>query len=317
MTNILGVNCSQLGRKTLLVINLLTLTIRYFVYLLQSFFVDWPDWVFYVGSFIESLSGSTGIFYLALYCFISDLTPPSERSYRITFINNLNSIASLCVTGICGYVIKYYGYFYLFLTSWLLIIISLIYTIFFIPEPLAELKGVSFWSRLKSCSIRKSSNCLKVYFDNNEEDSPGLNKPTKQSGVLLLVVFVNFVYVFATQGIASIFTLYIMNAPYCFDSVDISQFSIFTTVVSLVSHILFFSPSKKLKFKKIFCDQSSSCVCSSLSSFALTICSLMFFRVPAISQAFSVMSTAILNSTYTWAQRLPRLVASTMAMPGQ
>ncbi len=237
MTNILGVNCSNLGRKTLLVINLLTLTVRYFIYLLQSFFVDWPDWVFYVGSFIESLSGSSGIFYLALYCYISDLTPPSERSYRITFINNLNSIASLCVTGLCGYFIKYYGYFYLFLTSWLLIIIALIYTIFFIPEPLVELKDVGFWSRLKSCSIRKSANCLKVYFNDDEEYSPNslLNNQKKQTCVLLLVVFVNFIYVFGTQGIASIFTLYIMNAPYCFDSIEISQFSIFTTVVSLVN----------------------------------------------------------------------------------
>lgn len=162
MTNILGVNCSVLGRKTLLVINFITLTIRYFIFLLQSIFTEWPDWVFYVGAFIENISGSQGIFYLALYCFISDLTPASDRSYRITLVNNINSIASLCVTGACGYVIKYYGYFYLFLTSTLLTIFVLFYTIFFVSEPLEELRSVSMWTRISRCSIRKSANCLKV-----------------------------------------------------------------------------------------------------------------------------------------------------------
>lgn len=271
MTNILGVNCSCLGRKTLILINQFTLILRYLLYLLQCVFEDWPDWLFYAGSFIESLSGSQGIFYLALYCFITDLTPAKERSYRITFINNLNAAASLCMTGICGYVIKYYGYFYLFLTSWLLVIIAFIYTLTFIPEPLAELHDKTFWDRLWSCSLMKSSNCIKVYFNKSNEDQEtsllnksSVNLPTKQTAALLLVVFTNLLYVFGTQGISSIFTLYVMNAPYCFDSIEISQFSIFTTVVSLVM-CLFVS-----KFIRI--NDMIICAVSCTSYFASIFC---------------------------------------------
>ena len=250
MANMLGVNCSCLGRKTLILINLSTSSVRYLLYILQCIFEDWPDWLFYVGSFIENFSGSNGIFYLALYCFIADLTPPSERSWRIAFVHNLNSIATLCVTYACGYVIKYYSYFYLFLASWCLVVFALFYTLLFIPEPLVELKGKSMWSRLRDCSIKKSSNCLTVYFNtkpdlsaansNNETqhllaDETNNNEFKKQTFVLLLVVFTNFIFVFGTQGISSIFTLYIMNAPYCFDSIQISEYSIFTTLVSLVN----------------------------------------------------------------------------------
>ena len=69
------------------------------------------------------------------------------------------------------------------------------------------------------------------------KESTGLEAPiqSKQTGVLLVVVFTNFVYVFGTQGIAAIFTLFVMNAPYCFDSVAISTYTIFSTLVSLVA----------------------------------------------------------------------------------
>lgn len=91
--------------------------------------------------------------------------------------------------------------------------------------------------------------------------------PTKQTGVLLVVVFTNFVYVFGTQGIQAIFTLFIMNAPYCFDSVDISTFSIFTTVVSLFG-CLFVS-----KFIQV--NDMLICAASCFSFFASIFCYIL------------------------------------------
>lgn len=237
MTNFLGVNCSVLGRKTLMLIYLFLITIRYALILFQCLNPHWPDWLFYLGAFIEGLGGGSGIYYLSLYCFISDTTSISTRSYRITFINNLNSIASLCVTFVCGYVIKYYGYFLLFLTSLILILISFVYTLFLIPEPLSELKDKNFLQRIKACSFRRLFNCFKVYFNKKpeEQSSALLNPPIKkQTKVLFLIIFANFIYYFGTVGLASIFTLYLMNAPFCFDSIEISNYTVFSTVVSLV-----------------------------------------------------------------------------------
>lgn len=163
MTNILGVNCSTLGRKTLMLIYLATMTLKFLLILLQCVYVDWPDWLFYVGAFAEGISGSTGVFYLSLYCFIADFTSPGSRSYRITLLNSLNSMANLSVTFLCGYVIKWYGYFYLFLVSLVLMATSLVYTIFLIPEPLVELRDKSILERLKLCSLKRTVDCLTVY----------------------------------------------------------------------------------------------------------------------------------------------------------
>jgi hypothetical protein len=194
------------------------------------------------------ISGSTGVFYLALHCFIADITTNSSRSYRITLLNNLNSIASIIVTFICGYVIKYYGFIYVFIMALFFMFTALVYTIFVIYEPLVELRDKSFLSRLRMCSFRRILNPFKVYFshtdaDDDEQSRLLLNNVVwdkrrtkkKQTFVLLLIVFANLVYVFAASGVGSIFTLFIMNAPYCFDSVLISKFSVFATVVSLIA----------------------------------------------------------------------------------
>ncbi len=271
MTNLLGANCSNLGRKTLMLIYLFLMSLKFLLIFLQCVYPEWPDWLFYVGAFIEGICGSGGIFYLALYCYISDYTSQSSRSFRITFLNNMNSLASLCVTFACGYVIKFYGYFYLFLTSAILMFIAFVYTVFLIPESLRELKSVSYWQRLKRCSIKRVFKSYQVYFNNkNITNQPSLSQeqqnsrdrdeedidqnvnetssllersntstaasPThveKQTLVLFLIIMANFIYVFGTNGISSIFTLFIMNAPYCFDSIAISHYSIFSTVFAL------------------------------------------------------------------------------------
>jgi hypothetical protein len=288
MTNILGVNCTALGRKTLMLIFLFAMTVKSFLILCQCLYPEWPDWLFYLGAFIEGLSGSTGVFYLSLYCYISDFTSPSSRSYRITFLNNLNSVASLCVTFACGYVIKYYGYFYLFLTSSVLMALALVYTIFLIPEPLVELRDKSILQRLRTCSIKRAVNCFKVYFSKENErcarenkrdaltdaedhenqsllpSNPENQRLSKQTFVLLLIVFANFIYNFGTVGIGSIFGLFIMNTPFCFDSVQISNYTVFATLVSLFMSLMV---SKFLKINDVLI-----CILSVASYFGSVFC---------------------------------------------
>lgn len=134
----------------------------------------------------------------------------------------------------------------MFLASVILIIISLVYTIFFIPEPLIELKTKSLWTRVKSCSIKRSLNCFRVYFNKKiiNEESQGLLKNEKktqirkQTFILFLIVFANFIFCFGAIGVGSIFTLFLMNKPFCFDSIEISNYTIFSTLTSLVMTLL-------------------------------------------------------------------------------
>lgn len=256
MTNLLGVNCSNLGRKFLMVTYLFMLSLRYMLFLLQCVYPAWPDYIFFIGAFLEGISGGSGILYLGFFSCISDLTSVKSRSYRISLLVNINSAASLCTLYACGIIIKYYGYFYLFLTSLCLTVFALLYTIFLVPETLVELKNKSIISRIRSCSIKKCFNCFKVYFNQkppNDKDTiitPASKEDDdsetfallsntkraykKQTWVLLTIVLANFLYNFGTNGIGSIFTLFIMNWPYCFDPIEISKYQVFSTLVSLI-----------------------------------------------------------------------------------
>lgn len=164
MGNLLGVNCSVLGRKTLIIIYLFGISIDYSLTLFQSLNPDSPDWIFYLGALAQGMTGSFGVFNLALCCYISDLTSIRSRSYRITLLASLNSIACLSVTFICGYVIKWYGFSYLFMTALAFKLICLVYTILFVPEPLIEIKDKSILQRLKMCSFKRVFNCFTVPF---------------------------------------------------------------------------------------------------------------------------------------------------------
>ena len=98
-----------------------------------------------------------------------------------------------------------------------------------------------------------------------EKKSP-TTEPTirKQTFVLLLIVFANFVFVFGTVGIGSIFTLFIMNAPFCFDPIEISNFSVFSTIISLLVS-LFIS-----KFVRV--NDLLICILSTASYFGAVFC---------------------------------------------
>lgn len=86
----------------------------------------------------------------------------------------------------------------------------------------------------------------------------------KQTFSLLLLVVANLIYVFATMGLGSIFTLFIMNAPFCFDSIQISNFSVFSTILSLFVSLLI---SKFIRVNDIII-----CILSTISQFASVFC---------------------------------------------
>lgn len=241
MTNILSVNICTLGRKTIMIFYLCTMNVKYVLITMQCVYPNWPDWLFYTGAFIEGLSGASGVFYLSLYCYLADLTSPSSRSYRITLLNNLNSLASLCVTFACGYVIKYWGYLYLFVSSLAFMGVSLVYTTILISDELDD--DMSLLRRIKLCSLRRAFKFSGLQFGYGKDEADSntadhLSTTSKQSFVLLMIVYANFLYNFGTNGIGSIFTLFVMNAPYCFDSVQISNYSVFSTIVSLVASLV-------------------------------------------------------------------------------
>lgn len=275
-TNILGVNCSKLGRKTLLLITLFAMNVRNIIYIFQALYPDLPDYLFYITSLLDGISGSNGVFYLALHCYVSDTTSSESRSYRITLVNYMSSITGLFVTFGCGYMITYLGYVYVFAIAFVFHLLSFVYTVFCVPEPIVTLRDKSFVSRVASCSLKSITNCFKVYMRKShpvivnkmskndasetdallggghvpegDDDEVRCVKPAestaqnvhqvRQRAVLILVVVANMIYCFAANGIGSIFSLYVMNAPFCWDPIEISAFSLYNTVLNLFLSLL-------------------------------------------------------------------------------
>ena len=79
----------------------------------------------------------------------------------------------------------------------------------------------------------------------------------RQRLVINLVIFANLIYCLAGGGIGSIFTLYIMNTPFCWDSVHISYFSVYSTLVHFISSLIV------TRFIKV--NDILICICSALS----------------------------------------------------
>lgn len=289
-TNILGVNCSKLGRKFLLVFSLVIMNLRYAGFLMLVIYPSLPDYVFYICSFMEGLAGGNGLYYFVLHCYITDLTTNKHRSYRLTLVNYMSSISSLFISFACGYVIKYFGFFYLFLASLVLNSIALVYTCVFVPESLQRLKNRSIFQRIQSCSISRIKNSFYVLtrkthpvvprkprdetenietdrllgIENNfvEPEITTVNENKikhRQRSVIVLVIVANLIYCGACTGIGSIFTLYLMNVPFCWDSVYISSYAVFSTVTQVVS-VLFVS-------KLIQINDILICIASCFSNF--------------------------------------------------
>lgn len=144
-----------------------------------------------------------------------------------------------------------------------------------------------------------NSNFLKVYFDKHprhkiepsgeesgcsEQESLLQRAPDrrtrKQTFSLLLLVAANLIYLFGTVGVGSIFTLFIMNAPFCFDSIQISNFSVFATVLSLFVSLLI---SKFIRVNDVII-----CILSTLSYFVS-----IFFFILAQDATFIYLGSAI------------------------
>lgn len=280
-TNILGANCNKLGRKFLILLTSICTTFRVFVYFILSVYPSLPDYLFYICSLLDGLVGSGGTYSLALYCYITDITSDNDRSYRLTFINYIGSLANLLISLACGYIIKYFGFIYLFLSSFLLYLFACFYIIFFIPETLAELKTKTFLQRIKSCSLKHIKNSFLVFLRKNhpirkneakrrsdeasrpllsDNDANKKSDDIRQRLVMILVVTANLIYNGGAGGIGAIFTLYLLNTPFCWDSIHLSVYSVYATIVGFSTALIV---SKFIKINDILI-----CIASSISYFA-------------------------------------------------
>ena len=191
----------------------------------------------------------------AVYLYITDMVSYENRSFRITFFVIIESVATLSATLVCGYVIKYVvnGFLYLFVASAILSAISLLYCVLVLTESLGELDGKTIWQRLKTCSPRHCLKIVTIYFtplELNNLDDEGqetiakgdqeslLPKKTstrkKNTFALFTMIGANSIVCFVQSGTKSIFTLFLMDYPLCFDSIARSNYSIFSQAVSIV-----------------------------------------------------------------------------------
>ena len=238
---------------------------------------------------------------------MADTVSLEDRSFRITLINIIGSVSTLTVTLPAGYLIQYYGYMYVFLASVVLSASALLYGICAVPESLAQLRNKSVWERLSSCSVRNVINCVTVFFTDYQipqataagcdESDALLTQPAvtvkKQSFVLLLIVAANVLFSFVINGasiVSSIFQLFVMNYPFCFDSVGLSSFTTFATIASIVAC---FVVSKLLRVNDLIV--ATLAICSLLGSY---LCYIFGKTTSLIYAGAAISSISTLEFSY-------------------
>ena len=162
-----------------------------------------------IGYVLDGLSGSQMCLYMAGFAYIADVTTEKDRSFRITVLEaTIGIAAATCQVGV-GYWIRLTGFFQPFIFILVLAVLNMIYVIFFVPETIKRTPGTRVCGTDTYCKI------FRLYFTDD-----GTGKRWKLAFLLAVVFSISFVMV----SLPDVLSLFMLDAPLCFDSVLIGYF---------------------------------------------------------------------------------------------
>uniref|UniRef100_A0A8D0L426 Lysosomal proton-coupled steroid conjugate and bile acid symporter SLC46A3 n=1 Tax=Sphenodon punctatus TaxID=8508 RepID=A0A8D0L426_SPHPU len=270
---VLVANGDRHGRKISLVLpSMGALVFNAFFSVLSYFSMSLS--ILFVAAFVCSLFGSMATFLGGGFAFVADLcSNERQKTVRIAvldlifgFVSGLGGLSS-------GYFIKSIGFTWTFVTVSLLNVVNILY----ITLCLGETVRVSEFQQraaATSCSERLKEMFSGVYM---------LFKAAScKKRTLIFVLLSTFMaYFFAIMGGASLFTLYELDSPLCWDEVYIGYGAAASTTVSLTSFLGVYLFSHCLKdIYIVFIGIFSYIGGMVMASFAKTTLLMFLARVP-------------------------------------
>ncbi|MBN3289792.1 S46A3 protein, partial [Polypterus senegalus] len=215
----------QRGRKIIILLPLIGSLLSFLAYFLVSFFTL-NLYIFFVSSFLSSLFGGLGTFLGGCFSYVIDLcNNKNHKAVRIALIDMLIGLFSGGASLATGYFLKAAGFSWPFLVTVLFQCLNIIYVSLLLEETIQPSLNIE---TTKKEFITKLFNRIYLLF---------ANSTCKRNTVLLLLLLSFSIYNFANLGGLSLFILYELNSPLCWDEILIGYGSAISTLVFLTSFI--------------------------------------------------------------------------------
>ncbi|UJR13101.1 hypothetical protein I4U23_000125 [Adineta vaga] len=241
MTCLLGLYVTKLGRRFVLILPMIGLSIQLFIWLLIIYFQLKTYW-WYIAAFILGLTGADGTLHLILNLSITDCTKENNRSTCFVFFEAMTTALTAIGNFIIGYYITWRGFTDLLFFSIILQLLSIFIVIFFFKysshHPILDrtnstlLSSIELYNDIKikdscccCCSKMKLKNCF-------------YGRSKKKSINLLLTIFSYVFYSLAYTAIWSILLWYLFDIPFNWSSTQIGNYNALISISSAILSVL-------------------------------------------------------------------------------
>ncbi|NXN98324.1 S46A3 protein, partial [Rhinopomastus cyanomelas] len=231
--------------------------------------------ILFAVAFITGLFGSMATFLGGGFAFIADLChDEKQKTTRIAVVDLIFGVVSGLAGLLSGYFLREIGFTWTFVTASLLHVVNSIYIIFFLEDTIgmSELQHEAPVSSKER--LREMFSGVYMLFK---------TAPYKKRVLIVVLLFTFMTYFFTAIGGSSLFTLYELDEPLCWNEVYIGYGVAGITSVSLTSFLGVYLLSKCLKdIYIVFIGIFSYIGGMVMAAFAKTTLLMFLVRVPSL-----------------------------------
>ncbi|KAM6447579.1 lysosomal proton-coupled steroid conjugate and bile acid symporter SLC46A3 [Liasis olivaceus] len=268
---VLVANSDRYGRKISLVLPLVgNLISSAFLWAMSDFSL--PLYLFFIFSFICALLGDMATFLGGAFAFTVDCCKTQKQKViRIAIVDFIYGVASGLGGLASGYILKLIDFRWTFAIIFLLHMVNIIYVIFCLDETVSV---SAFQAQSWREGLKETLSGVYMLFKSSSY---------KKRILIILLLCTFMTYLFAAFGGTSLYVLYELNAPLCWNAIYIGYGSAASTTVSLTGFlgIVFLSEYLRESYL-VFIGIFSYIGGSIMAAFANTTLLMFLVRVPSM-----------------------------------
>ncbi|XP_007898791.2 solute carrier family 46 member 3 [Callorhinchus milii] len=226
VTFILGSYSDRHGRKLSLLLPSIGSLFNSLAFLAASYF-SWPINLLFIPVILTSCFGGFTTLIGGIFAYVADVCTGKQRNMRMALVDMIIGVMGGVGVLSSGYFLNAVGFNWPFLTITLINFVNIMYIVFFLEETVNksenESNGVSGFDRL-----REIFSGISVLYTSSD---------VRKRIQISLLLFIFSMYILANFGSASLFILYELNAPLCWNEILIGYGSGAGLLVFLTSFV--------------------------------------------------------------------------------
>lgn len=174
-----------------------------------------PIMLLALGLFLEGVSGSAAGFMMGAYSYMADTADPKHRTLRLVIVEFCMGVGNTGAQVAVGYVIAEFGWLGPLVGVLIMHVVSFIYVLCCLPETITY-NPPSGKSKHKFISFKHYLRTARLYVT---------DQPHKRRLVLQLCLLIIALTIMIDITGTEILTLYLLNWPFCWNSIDIGYYN--------------------------------------------------------------------------------------------